>query len=118
MDASLEALLDDTQAQLDAAYDAVNAGLLVELNDLPPRIEAICALAVASGKPEAADRLRNLIERLDALELTLRALLSTAQGMEPQLHSAGRRRAAASYRIAAEVTGKQPQAEPQDGGDE
>ena len=118
MDASLEALLDDTQAQLDAAYEAVNAGALVDLRDLPPRIEAICARAVASGEPEAADRLHALIERLDALELTLRALLSTAQGMEPQAHSAGRRRAAASYRIAAESTNSPPPGEPQGGGDE
>ncbi|MGL1806980.1 hypothetical protein ACSTHG_23655, partial [Vibrio parahaemolyticus] len=70
--ASLEALLDDTQAQLDAAYEAVTAGALVDLRDLPPRIEEICARAIASGKPEAADRLRALIERLDTLELSLR----------------------------------------------
>ncbi len=108
MDASLEALLDDTQAQLDAAYEAVSAGAVVDLSDLPPRIETICQQAVASGKPEAADRLRALIERLDTLELTLRALMATAQALEAQDHTAGRRRAAASYRVAAETTGEVP----------
>lgn len=108
MDASLEALLDDTQAQLDAAYEAVTAGALVDLRDLPPRIEEICARAIASGKPEAADRLRALIERLDTLELSLRSLMATAQALEPQDDSAGRRRAAASYRVVAETTGEPP----------
>lgn len=112
MDASLEALLDDTQAQLDAAYEAVTAGAVVDLSDLPPRIETICVRAIASGKPEAADRLRALIERLDTLELTLRALMATAQALEPQDHTAGRRRAAASYRIAAETTAELPQVSP------
>jgi hypothetical protein len=118
MDAALEALLNDTQAQLDAAFDAVNAGALVDLGDLPPRIEEICMRAVASGKPDAADRLRILIERLDALELSLRALMTTAQGMEPQLHSAGRRHAAATYRNTAETTGGAAAAGTTGGGDE
>jgi hypothetical protein len=108
MDASLEALLDDTQAQLDAAADAVAAGMVVDLSDLPPRIETICRRAIASGRPEATDRLRALIERLDWLELSLRALMATAQALEPEAHSAGRRRAAASYRVVAETTGEPP----------
>lgn len=108
MEVSLDALLDDTQAQLDAACDAVSAGGLVDLADLPPRIEEICRRAVASGRPEAANRLRALIERLDALELTLRALMTTAQAMEP----ASPRRAAASYRVAAETTAALPPVSP------
>lgn len=100
-DASLQLLLDDTQAQLDAAFEAVSAGGTVDLSDLPPRIETICRLAVESGTPGAANRLRSLIDRLDTLELTLRAVMTTAQAMEPQADPAGRRRAARSYRAAA-----------------
>jgi hypothetical protein len=113
-DASLQLLLDDTQAQLDAAFEAISAGGTVDLSDLPPRVETICRLAVESGVPGTGDRLRALIERLDTLELTLRAVMTTAQAMAPAASSAGRRRAAQSYRVAAEADapGEPPPAPP------
>lgn len=108
-DVLLQMLLDDTERQLDAAFDALNAGGSVDLRDLPPRIEIICKRAIESGLPGTAAKLTALIERLDTLELSLRAVMATAQAMEPNQDTAGRKRAAESYRsVAASVTEDAP----------
>jgi len=104
-DVSLQDLLDDTENQLDSAFEAISAGGIVDLSALPARIETICRLAVSSGAPGAADKLTALIERLDTLELSLRAVMATAQAMDPNQGTAGRRRAAQSYRATADVLG-------------
>lgn len=75
-DTALDRLLDDTDAQLDAALAALLAGDLVDLADLPPRIETICQQAVASRRRDAADRLLRLSQKLDEIERHLRARLA------------------------------------------
>jgi hypothetical protein len=95
--ADLTALIADTQAQLDAAELAVGAGEFVDLTDLLPRIDAVCALALAQRRKSAADPLARLLARLDRLQAGLRARiqqLATETRPDP-------RRAAETYRAAA-----------------
>ena len=75
-DTALDRLLDDTDAQLDAALTALVAGDLIDLVDLPPRIETICQQAVASRRRDAADRLLRLSQKLDEIERHLRERLA------------------------------------------
>jgi hypothetical protein len=73
---ALDRLLDDTDAQLDGALAALHAGDLIDLADLPPRIETICRMAVDSRRREAADRLLQLSRKLDEIESQLRERLA------------------------------------------
>jgi hypothetical protein len=95
--ADLASLVADTQAQLDAAELAVSAGEFVDLADLLPRIDAVCALALAKRSKSAAEPLARLLARLDSLQAALRARIQ-------QLGAEARpdpRRAAQTYRAAA-----------------
>jgi hypothetical protein len=96
-EADLAALLADTQAQLDAAQRAVDGGEFVDLADLLPRIDAVCALALAQRRKSAAEPLARLLARLDRLQAALRVRIQ-------QLAAEARpdpRRAAETYRAAA-----------------
>jgi hypothetical protein len=86
-------LIDDTEAQLAAAVEAARGGSLLDLADLVPRLERICAQAVEERAVAAAPRLARLIAQLDELEAILRAM-SAPETPDP-------RRAAALYRAAA-----------------
>ena len=92
----LEALLADTEAQLDAAHQAVAAGEFVDLSDLLPRIDTICTLAIAQQRKTAADQLARLLPRLDALQAILRAQIAQL-GAEAKPDP---KRAAKTYRAA------------------
>jgi hypothetical protein len=91
----LNRLIDDTEAQLTAAIAAATAGSLLDLSDLVPRLERLCAMAVAERAIAAAPRLARLISRLDELEAALRD--ATATATEPP----DPKRAAALYRAAS-----------------
>ncbi|GGF37190.1 hypothetical protein GCM10011611_49650 [Aliidongia dinghuensis] len=73
---ALDRLLDDTDAQLDAALAAVETGDLIDLADLPPRVETICKLAVDGRRRDMADRLLQLSRKLDEIERLLRERLA------------------------------------------
>jgi hypothetical protein len=93
----LDTLLADTEAQLDAAQRAVSAGEFVDLTDLLPRIDQLCALALATKRREAAEKLVGILTRLDALQAILREQinkLSAEAKPDPK-------RAAQTYRAAA-----------------
>jgi hypothetical protein len=92
--ADLTTLIADTEAQLDAAQHAVGAGELVDLGDLLPRIDAICALAVAQRRKSAAAHLARILPRLDRLQTALRQLLGAEPRPDPK-------RAAETYRTAS-----------------
>ncbi|HLZ67194.1 MAG TPA: hypothetical protein VKQ29_13260 [Aliidongia sp.] len=96
---ALDRLLDDTEAQLDASLAALLAGDLVDLTDLPPRIETICRMAVDSRRRDAADRLLHLTRKLDEIEGELRRRLAavTPETERP----ADPKRASDVYRAAA-----------------
>jgi len=51
---TLDRLLDDTEGQLDAALVALLGGDLIDLADLPPRVETICRMAIDSRRRDAA----------------------------------------------------------------
>jgi hypothetical protein len=89
----LEDLLDDTEAQLLHALATAEAGGLLDLSDLPARIERICTIAVENRAVAVAPRLAALVTRLDALETVLRLRIAES-GPDP-------RRAAQLYRAAA-----------------
>lgn len=92
-----DSLLADTEAQLDSAQQAVAAGQVVDLTDLLPRIDQVCALALAAKRKEAADKLARILPRLDALQTALReqiGRLSAEAKPDPK-------RAAETYRAAA-----------------
>jgi hypothetical protein len=96
-EADLDSLIADTDAQLDAAQQAVSAGEIIDLSDLLPRIDRICALALAQRRREAAERLAGILPRLDALQTALReriARLGAEARPDPK-------RAAETYRAAA-----------------
>ena len=98
-DTALDRLLDDTDAQLDAALAALLAGDLVDLADLPPRIETICRMAVDSRRRDAADRLLRLTRKLDEIETHLRERLAA---VTPETdRPANPKRASDIYRAAA-----------------
>jgi hypothetical protein len=96
---ALDRLLDDTDAQLDGALAALQAGDLIDLADLPPRIETICRMAVDSRRRDAADRLLLLSQKLDEIEGQLRQRLAvvTPDTERP----ANPKRASDVYRAAA-----------------
>jgi hypothetical protein len=95
--ADLDSLLADTEAQLDAAQRAVAGGELVDLSDLLPRIDQICALALAEKHREVADKLARILPRLDTLQTALREQIGRlAAEARPDP-----RRAAETYRAAA-----------------
>ncbi len=73
---ALDRLFDDTDAQLEAALAALLAGDLIDLADLPARVETICRQAVESRRRDAADRLLRLSQKLDAIERHLRERLA------------------------------------------
>jgi len=96
---ALDRLLDDTEGQLDAALAALMAGDLIDLADLPPRVETICRMAIDSRRRDAADRLLRLTQKLDAIEAHLRERLAavTPDTERP----ANPKRASDVYRAAA-----------------
>jgi hypothetical protein len=92
----LDALIADTETQLAAVQKAVSAGEIVDLADLLPRIDEICAAALAERRREAADRLARILERLDGLQTALRAQIARF-GIETRPDP---KRAAETYRAA------------------
>ena len=97
-EADLEALIADTETQLDAAQQAVSAGEFIDLSALLPRIDTICALAIAQKRKEVADQLARILTRLDSLQAALRTQieqLGTEARPDPK-------RAAETYRAADE----------------
>jgi hypothetical protein len=94
-------LLDDTDAQLSAALAAVAAGELIDLGDLPPRIETLCRRAIAARDRGIAKRLAPLINRLDALDRALRARIAA---ISPEDTGPDPKRASQLYRAAANPT--------------
>jgi len=95
----LDTLLDDTEAQLDAALAAVVAGDLIDLADLPLRVETICRLAVEERRRDAADRLLRLSQRLDVIEAHLRERLAAVTPETERV--ADPKRASQIYRATA-----------------
>jgi hypothetical protein len=96
---TLDRLLDDTGGQLDATLAALLAGDLIDLADLPPRVETICRMAIDSRRRDAADRLLRLTRKLDAVEAHLRERLAA---VTPETErSADPKRASDVYRAAA-----------------
>jgi hypothetical protein len=96
---TLDRLLDDTEGQLDAALVALLGGDLIDLADLPPRVETICRMAIDSRRRDAADRLLRLTQKLEAIETHLRERLAA---MTPETErSADPKRATDVYRAAA-----------------
>jgi hypothetical protein len=99
--ADLAALIADTEAQLDAAQRAVGAGEFVDLADLLPRIDSICAQALAQRSKPLADHLARILRKLDELQMALRAQIARlAAETRPDP-----RRAAQTYRAAAGTAG-------------
>jgi hypothetical protein len=96
-EADLDSLITDTEAQLDATQQAVTAGEFVDLSDLLPRIDQICALAIAAKSKKAADKLARILTRLDALQAALRTQIGRL-GAEARPDP---KRAAETYRAAA-----------------
>ena len=92
----LDSLIADTDAQLDAAQQAVTAGEFVDLTDLLPRVDQICALAIAAKSKVAADKLARILPRLDALQAALRAQI----GRRSAEARPDPKRAAQTYRAA------------------
>jgi len=95
--ADLDSLIADTEAQLDAAQQAVGAGEFVDLADLLPRIDTMCALAIAQRRLSAAEQLARILPRLDTLQTALReqiARLGAESRPDPK-------RAAETYRAAS-----------------
>ncbi|MEA2755550.1 MAG: hypothetical protein QOJ54_1839 [Aliidongia sp.] len=99
--ADLAALIADTEAQLDAAQRAIGAGEFVDLADLLPRIDSICARALAQRDKPSADHLARIVRKLDDLQTALRAQIARL-GVEPRPDP---RRAAQTYRTAAGTAG-------------
>lgn len=96
---TLDRLLDDTEGQLDTTLAALLAGDLIDLADLPPRVETICRMAIDSRRRDAADRLLRLTRKLDAIEAHLRERLAA---VTPETErSADPKRASDVYRAAA-----------------
>jgi hypothetical protein len=96
---TLDRLLDDTETQLDTTLAALLAGDLIDLADLPPRVETICRMAIDSRRRDAADRLLRLTRKLDAIEAHLRERLAA---VTPETErSADPKRASDVYRAAA-----------------
>ena len=96
---TLDRLLDDTEGQLDATLAALLAGDLIDLTDLPPRVETICRMAIDSRRRDAADRLLRLTRKLDSIEAHLRERLAA---VTPETErSADPKRASDVYRAAA-----------------
>ena len=96
---TLDRLLDDTEGQLDAALVALLGGDLIDLADLPPRVETICRIAIDSRRRDAADRLLRLTQKLEAIETHLRERLAA---VTPETErSADPKRATDVYRAAA-----------------
>jgi hypothetical protein len=96
---TLDRLLDDTETQLDTTLAALVAGDLIDLADLPPRVETICRMAIDSRRRDAADRLLRLTRKLDAIEAHLRERLAA---VTPETErSADPKRASDVYRAAA-----------------
>ncbi len=93
----LDSLVTDTEAQLDAAQQAVSAGEFVDLTDLLPRIDQVCQLAIAAKSKAAADKLARILPRLDTLQAALRAQIGRL-GAEAKPDP---KRAAQTYRMAA-----------------
>ncbi|HEV2674090.1 MAG TPA: hypothetical protein VGV37_06070 [Aliidongia sp.] len=98
-DTALDRLLDDTDAQLEAALVALTAGDLIDLADLPPRIETICRQAVESRRRDAADRLLRLTQKLDEIERHLRERLANVTPETERTSSP--KQASAVYRATA-----------------
>jgi hypothetical protein len=98
---ALDRLFDDTEAQLETALAALTAGDLIDLADLPPRIETICRLAVESRRRDAADRLLRLSQRLDDIERQLRERLAAVTPETERI--ADPKRASDVYRATAGV---------------
>jgi hypothetical protein len=96
---ALDRLLDDTETQLETALAALVAGDLIDLADLPPRIETICRLAVESRRRDAADRLLRLSQRLDEIERHLRERLAAVTPETERI--ADPKRASDVYRATA-----------------
>ena len=95
----LERLFADTEAELDAAQEAADSGMLLDLAGLVPRTERLCQLVVAGKAVASAPRLAALIARLDRLEAILKARL-----VEP---TPDPEQVAARYRAAA-PPGREP----------
>lgn len=96
---ALDRLFDDTEGQLEAALLALTAGDLIDLADLPPRIETICRMAVDSRRRDAADRLLRLTRKLDEIEAHLRERLAA---VTPEIdRPPSPKRASDIYRAAA-----------------
>jgi hypothetical protein len=96
----LETLMDDTEAQLAAALDALRQGDAVDLQALAPRVQDICRIAVADGRRDMAPRLLAVTASLDALEALLRDRLAAA---EAPAVGTPHHRGAALYRTAHET---------------
>lgn len=97
-ESDLEALIADTETQLDAAQQAVAGGELIDLSALLPRIDTICTLALAQKRKSAADQLARILTRLDTLQAALRAQIDQL-GAEVRPDP---KRAAKTYRAADE----------------
>jgi hypothetical protein len=100
-EADLATLIADTEMQLDAAQRAVDAGEFVDLADLLPRIDSICAQALALRRKAAADHLARILRKLDDLQTALRSQIARL-GAENRPDP---RRAAQTYRAAAGTAG-------------
>ena len=91
------ALSTDTEAQLEAALHAVGAGEFIDLDDLLPRIDALCAEAIQRGNKQAAERLARILATLDRLQAALRTQIAR-QRAEARPDP---KRASETYRAAA-----------------
>jgi hypothetical protein len=66
--------------ELTTAHRRVEAGQSIDLDDLTPRLEDLCAEAVLHQGPSTAIRLAVLVVRLDALEASLNQRLEGSSG--------------------------------------
>ncbi len=102
-DVDVALLIADTQAQLDEANAVLREGGLVEIQDLAPRVQTICDIAVAQRRTEVAPALLALMTTLDLLETLLRQAIAKATAV-PENNP---RQAARAYRAAAENYGEE-----------
>ncbi|HTH96519.1 MAG TPA: hypothetical protein VL574_03830 [Stellaceae bacterium] len=107
-EADIALLIADTQAQLDAANAVLREGGLVEIQDLAPRVQTICEIAVAQKRTDVAPALLALMTTLDLLEALLRNAIAKATAM-PENNP---RQAAKAYQAASEGYGEEVEKAP------
>lgn len=109
-DADIALLIADTQAQLDAANAVLREGGLVEIQDLAPRVQTICEIAVAQKRTDVAPALLALMTTLDLLETLLRDAIAKATATAMPENNP--RQAARAYRVASEGYGEEAEKAP------